>query len=360
MKLTIIMHFLRVFITVCSFAILLISCEKDNETEDYSLTVLPGWEISRSVLDFSPYPKDLFFIDSVIGFMVGYNGDIYKTKNAGESWQKQNSGTTLPLTSVYFLDENNGFIAGQGLYGCLDEDCGKGSVLLKTTNGGETWSKEFFEDYTHIYSLLFFDNLNGLAIIHVPDIPGSRFQHIARTSDGGNNWELLDLSMNFTYGNRFCLVGNSVLLASEDQKIYRSTDLGRNWDELISNIDTWPDVRDMYFINETTGFIDGILKIYKTINGGLNWDIVDFPFTSYGIFHFLNENEGFNIQTNWIYTEDDFPTTTGSTFYYTTDAGNSWEEKEYSYVLFPDQTCFPRKDLGFGIDGQAFYRIKKK
>jgi photosystem II stability/assembly factor-like uncharacterized protein len=311
--------------------------------------------VKGSVLDFSPYPKDLYFIDSVTGFMVGYNGDIYKSKNAGESWQKQNSGTTLPLTSVYFLDENNGFIAGQGLYDCLDDDCGKGSVLLKTTNGGETWSKQFFEDYTNIYSLLFFDDLNGLAIVHITDIPGSRFRHIARTSDGGDSWDLLDL-----FGDKFYLVGNSVLLAGEDQKIYRSTDLGRTWDELISNIDTWPDVRDMYFINETTGFIDGILKIYRTLNGGLNWDIVHFPFTSFGLFHFLNENEGFNIQTNWIYTEADFPTTTGSTFYYTTDAGNSWKEKEYSYVLFPDQTCFPRNDLGFGIDGQAFYRIKKK
>jgi photosystem II stability/assembly factor-like uncharacterized protein len=349
------MQIIRVFIPVFSFAVLLFSCEKENGTADYPLTDLPGWEISRSVLDFSPYPKDLYFIDSVIGFMVGYNGDIYKTKNAGESWQKQNSGTSLPLTSIYFTDEHIGFIAGQGLKGCLGDDCDMGSVLLKTTDGGETWSKQFYNDYTNIYSLLFFDDLNGLAIIHVPDFPGSRFRHIARTSDGGDNWELSDL-----YGDRFYRVGNSVLLAGEDHKIYESTDLGRTWDVLNSTIDTWPDLRDMYFVNETTGFADGILEIYRTINGGFNWDMVDFPFTSFGLFHFINENEGFNIQTNGIYTEGDFPTTTGSTFYYTTDAGISWGVEEFSYVLFPDLACFPRNDLGFGIDGKAFYRIKKK
>ena len=113
----------------------------------------------------------------------------------GKTWEKKNSGTTLHLHSVFFIDENVGYVSSQAMGGCLDADCDKGSVLLKTTNGGDTWTKTFFPDYTRILSLKFFDALNGIAIIHTPDIPNSRDEYVATTSDGGINWNFLDLAI---------------------------------------------------------------------------------------------------------------------------------------------------------------------
>ena len=115
--------------------------------------------------------------------MVGYNGDIFKTSDSGVTWQKLNSGTILHLHSVFFLNEYVGFASSQAMGDCLDADCDKGSVLLKTTDGGETWAKTFFPDYSRILSLKFFNTLNGVALIKTPGYPYSRDEHIALTSD---------------------------------------------------------------------------------------------------------------------------------------------------------------------------------
>ena len=54
-----------------------------------------------------------FFIDET-GWIVGSGGFIKKTTNAGLDWIEQNSGTTLILKSVKFINPNTGWICGEG------------------------------------------------------------------------------------------------------------------------------------------------------------------------------------------------------------------------------------------------------
>lgn len=338
----------------------MISCEKDSDNkETNSKEILNGWEISKSIFDLDINPRDMFFINSEIGFVVGFNGDIYKTINAGKSWQKQNSGTTLHLFSVFFLNENIGFAAGGAMSGCLNEDCNKGSILLKTTNGGELWSKIFFEDFTEIYCLKFFDDLKGLAIIYTPDVPNSRDYYIAKTSDGGNNWEFIDLAIYPPYDKFFC-VDDIVFIAGENQKIFKSKDFGNNWEIINTPIPAWNDIRGIYFYNENIGFIDGQSNIYKTTNGGLNWETADFPFYSFEVFHFYNETEGFNIESVFDYEGGDFPTFKGSIGYQTFNGGKSWDKSELIDSIYLGMTYFPKRNLGYGINFSELYVIKKK
>jgi len=58
------------------------------------------------------------------GIAVGDRGRIIKTTNAGLNWVSLTSITNNNLSSVYFIDENTGYIAG---------DFG---AIIKTTNGG--------------------------------------------------------------------------------------------------------------------------------------------------------------------------------------------------------------------------------
>src|SRR5687768_8595437 len=128
------------YILILSISI--ISCENDTD-RIVSKQFLSGWTISEHTYDLDIMPEDLFFLNSEIGFLVGLNGEIHKTINSGKTWEKKNSGTTLHFQSVYFLNKTTGYVGGQAMGGCLDEDCDKGSVLLKTTDGGETWTKTF-------------------------------------------------------------------------------------------------------------------------------------------------------------------------------------------------------------------------
>jgi photosystem II stability/assembly factor-like uncharacterized protein len=350
---------------ICFFSILIIiflaiSCDKEASDNKTNLNgILDGWKISKYNFNFAIIARDIFFINSEIGFIVGYDGEIYKTINAGKSWQRLNSGTTLQLYSVFFLNENIGFVAGQSMTGCLSSDCDKGSVLLKTLDGGETWNKIFFKDYTDIQSLWFFDDLKGLAIIIIPSVPNSRSCFIAKTSDGGNNWELIDLAIDPPYCKFFC-VDNIVFIIGEHQTIYKSTDFGNNWETITTPIEPWNDVRGLYFYNENIGFIDGITKRYKTIDGGLNWKIVDFPFQTFTVFHFYNESEGFNIESEIVFNDEYSPTFIGSIGYQTFNGGENWIKSELIDSISIMISCFPERNLGFGLNLKEFYLIKKE
>ena len=336
------------------------SCEKDsNKNEINSSFILKGWEITKNQYDFDINPRGLFFINSKVGFVVGYNGDIYKTTNSGESWQKQNSGTTLHLHSVNFINENIGFVSGQAMNGCLNEDCDKGCVFLKTTNGGETWSKKLFKEYVSIKSLHFFNESKGLALIYTPDIPNSRDFYIAKTENGGDSWEFIDLAIKPTYDRFFC-VDNVVFIAGENQKIFKSKDWGDNWETINTPIPAWNDVRNMYFYDESLGFADGVTNLYKTIDGGLNWETVDFPFSSFNVIHFYNETGGFNIEAVSAYEGGDFPTFKGSQSYQTSNGGETWNKSDLDVSIYLSLTFFPERDLGYGMNSSEFYTIKKK
>ncbi|MCK7541635.1 MAG: YCF48-related protein [Marinilabiliales bacterium] len=139
------------FVIVLLTAFLLCGCNEVPDNPEDDLTIdLDGWEISKSTYDFDINPRDMYFVDENIGFVVGYNGNIYKTTDSGTTWRKLNSGTILHLLSVYFIDENVGFVSGQAASGCLDADCDKGSVFLKTTDGGDTWTKTFIPEFIRI------------------------------------------------------------------------------------------------------------------------------------------------------------------------------------------------------------------
>ncbi len=69
---------------------------------------------------------DLWFASASIGYAVGDGGRILKSVNGGASWSAQTSGTGQSLNGVYFSSPTNGMAVGDG-------------VVLTTTNGGSTW-----------------------------------------------------------------------------------------------------------------------------------------------------------------------------------------------------------------------------
>ncbi len=350
----------RLIICTLLTAAIISGCNKDSQNPEDDLSIgIDGWEITKSSYDFDINPRGIYFVNPNLGFVVGYNGDIYKTIDSGKTWKKKNSGTTLHLHSVYFLNEDVGFVSSVAMGGCLNADCDKGCVLLKTTDSGETWIKTFFPDYTRILSLKFFDSLNGISIIHKPDIPNSRDEYVAITSDGGFNWNLLDLAIKPSYDKFFC-VDNIIFIAGENQKIFKSSDFGNSWKTINTPIEAYHDVRNIYFYNENIGYIDGITAVYKTTNGGQNWVKTNFPFNSFDTFHFYNENEGFNIATVSAYEGGEFSTFKGSICYKTTNGGESWSKSELLKSLYLGLIFFPQRNLGYGFNLSEFCTIKKK
>ena len=74
--------------------------------------------------------SDIYFYDTNIGYAVGFGGTIIKTTNGGSSWTNLSSGTTNDLYSMDFIDASIGYAAGE-----VNET----SSVIKTTDGGVSW-----------------------------------------------------------------------------------------------------------------------------------------------------------------------------------------------------------------------------
>lgn len=71
--------------------------------------------------------KYLVFVTPTTGWRVGETGEILKTTDGGQSWTRQASGTQADLYEALFVDEKHGVVLGNG-------------ALLTTRDGGTTWT----------------------------------------------------------------------------------------------------------------------------------------------------------------------------------------------------------------------------
>ena len=352
---------MKIYFFLCAlfFLSILQSCKNNDDlilpNERTTCPILKDWEVTMTAFDYDIGPKDLYFVSDIVGFVVGINGNIYKTVNSGLTWEKQNSSTTLNLTSIHFINEKVGFISGPGRSDCLDDDCDRGAILLKTVDGGETWVKRLFADYTKIESLQFFNSLDGLALVHT----NSRDIHVVKTSDGGESWSIVNLDLG-TASRKLIRVDNTVFIAGRKQQIYKSNDFGKSWITIVTPSNTTSSVRDIYFYNQDIGFIDVVSGNYKTIDGGATWKIVNSSSFPSRILHFIDENEFINIESVFQYDGGDFPSFKGNQGHETFDGGETWTSSELLNCGSIGITHFPKRNLGYGINFSQFHIIRKK
>lgn len=326
---------------------------------DSNTIVVDNWEISRAGYEFKINSQGVYFLNYDTGFVVGYNGEIYKTTDSGKSWKKKDSGTTLHLLSIDFVNDNTGYVSGSAMTRCLDPDCDKGSLLLKTTDCGESWTKLFFPDYFRIASLKFFDEMHGVAIIYTKGPIDTQKMNVAITSDGGSVWSMVNLVVSPSYDKLFFL-DNLIYVPGKNQQIYKSSDYGITWDTLYTPVASNNYIRNLYFINENTGFADGVTDIFKTTDGGSTWVKVFFPFDGLRSLYFYNEKEGIRIESVSQYIGGDFPQFVKSNFYETTNGGISWKKTDVTEPLDLTNAHFPIPGYGFGFRQSNFYKYTRK
>jgi photosystem II stability/assembly factor-like uncharacterized protein len=131
-----------------------------------------NWVEQNSGVSVDLYGID--FINSSIGFAVGENGTILKTIDGGINWTLQTSNTSNRLNDVSFTDVNNGFIVGES------------GLILRTTNSGINWMQQ--ESGTA-------SSLTGVAMINsnICTVVGT-FGTILRTTNGGTPVELISFT----------------------------------------------------------------------------------------------------------------------------------------------------------------------
>jgi photosystem II stability/assembly factor-like uncharacterized protein len=211
--------------------------------------------------------NEVAFLNADTGFVVaeeywfGTDEIILRTTDGGQSWDATSFPSGWWMTSLAIASDSVVYAGGQD-----------GSIL-KTTDGGTTWNyfstlPGFLNDYFELY---FFSADTGLAV----DYMG----HIFRTSDGAVTWQIIytppDSVQHLAWPNtgKIQFVDDSLGYAAlgENGYILKTLDRGNTWFN-VNVGDTTIYVTSIHMINADTGIAVGDQgKISRTVNGGVTW-----------------------------------------------------------------------------------------
>lgn len=299
---------------------------------------------------FRYYLEDVCFVDNNTGFVVGDSGMILKTTNGGTSWTLQQQSKQHHFKSVQFFDAQLGFVAGGSgfitighlpRYNDLTDD----GVILKTMDGGNTW-QTVFSDTVTLFDMYFLNPSIGWAVgvsqwfIEFGEI-GYRLS-ILKTTDGGTNWGQINVDrIPALLYNIFFIDELNGWATGSAGRILKTTDGGKYWTTMYPATYSLVDV---YSFNTTHIIAVGQAHVIReTTNGGISWFRRDTSFLSSGSInsiHFINPDTGMLVQYGEVFR--------------TTDKGRTWLTK--GHMRLWDITCYGKKDCwGVGYGGTIVY-----
>lgn len=158
------------------------------------------------------------FVNDALGFAVGHDAVILRTRDGGDSWQLVHFAPEeeTPFLDVWFESADRGFVVGA--YG----------YFFVTTDGGDSWSFEpIGEDDFHLYGVALSDG----GRMYMAAEAGFAY----RSDDGGESWAEMPSPYDGTFYGTLALGGDTVLLFGMRGHLFRSEDGGDNWEELETN-----------------------------------------------------------------------------------------------------------------------------
>ncbi|MES2688821.1 MAG: YCF48-related protein, partial [Bacteroidota bacterium] len=224
------------------------------------------------------YPNAFYFTSADTGFVVGDKGYIYKTVNGGASY------TTIPrpyqhYKDITFTSKTTGFIVGNGRMNVQPADS---AFILKTTDGGSTWSYFNLGHTENMTAITFFDENNGCAVGNMGRI------HV--TNDGGATWSPRIISITNTLYDVSMPAAN-VIYAAGYNVFVQSVNGGSNWTNVNTGQTGFPTYSGMYFMDSANGYVaypSGLLTKTNSV-----WSRFTKINTSLLHVHFLNATHGF-------------------------------------------------------------------
>jgi photosystem II stability/assembly factor-like uncharacterized protein len=207
---------------------------------------------------------DVAYASETTAFAVGVGGMVMKSTDGGTTWSAVTHGlTTQDLYVVHFATDQVGFIGGLS------------ATVLKTIDGGATWTNisanlpEIITTYAQlstqaINDFYFLDANNGFATGYNGII--------LKTIDGGATWTFHGSLGAGTYRSIFFVNATTGFIASHGKLIKKTEDGGQNWINWTSTETTFNHFFEIRFFNETTGVAIGDGgSIFRTADTGVTW-----------------------------------------------------------------------------------------
>jgi photosystem II stability/assembly factor-like uncharacterized protein len=214
----------------------------------------------------------VYFTSDKNGWIAGDNGYLASTNDGGATWNKYALNTTEDINEIYFRNDENGYlVAGRAIF--ITKDGGRTWRQTQLINPGEikTGSPEFL-------SVRFAGKKLGLAVGAIVKGDLVLDSLVVRTEDGGETWSRVTVPskvelyhLDFTDSSHGWIVGDKGLILA-------TTDGGQTWREQRSGV-----VRALFNIdfrdNDNGYAVGGGGTILRTENGGASWEKVNNSYT---------------------------------------------------------------------------------
>lgn len=199
--------------------------------------------------------SSVYFLNNNTGFIGGENTKL-KTTNGGVNWTSIN----IPVSSyskIYFYDNVKGYIlSGKSIYMTIDSGNTWDSIFTYNGVQGASFSSIFFPSANIGYASMVYSNMfnNGSIIL--------------KTTNGGNDWQQMYQGYTHYISKMYFKNNNAGITVSEGSLgyVFYTTNGGFNWHQSF-----WTDygLKDVVFTTPETGFIiGGEGSILRTTNFG--------------------------------------------------------------------------------------------
>ncbi len=205
----------------------------------------------------------LCFTDKEYGWAIGDFSTILHTTDGGASWHRQSEEQDRIFSNVFFIDRDHGWVIGER------------GTLLRTDNGGLTWDPvepDFFKRETledeyenprqSLFGIHFTDRYHGW-LCGVDSI-------ILHTSDGGETWKKLYTGNDILF-NIMIRDGRGWAVGTQGAYLL-SDDGGMTWQKQDEAIKSKLSFANLFFTDESNGWIVGASgTVVRTTDGGETW-----------------------------------------------------------------------------------------
>ena len=163
----------------------------------------------------------VYFLDAQQGWAAGHDGTVLATADGGETWRllREEPGKERALMSVWFENPRHGIAVGQ--FG----------LVVETDDGGSTWRERHLVDNVdqgerHLMGL--FAGPQGLLFVAAEG--GAVF----RSTDHGRTWAVVQTDNKGSFWAGLALRDGPLLVIGLRGHVFRSVDQGQHWQEIAS------------------------------------------------------------------------------------------------------------------------------
>jgi photosystem II stability/assembly factor-like uncharacterized protein len=315
------------------------------------------WEVAPN----SPFTTnhkfdDIYFLDSLTGMACSGDGLVYRTTDAGITWNIVFSNSDAFFRCLVMTDAQHAWVGNFGYFpGASIYDS---TAVYHTSDGGATWVPAPIPVPKPI-------GICGLSRVGTQHVYGvGRVQGPAsfiRTTNGGTSWAYTDMvpycgflvDVHFTgIDTGFVIGGTDTVLAASVPLILHTVNGGVTWDTVhigAQNAESW--CWKMQFPSPNIGYASiesaqSPVQCLKTTDGGVTWtikDITNTQFNCQGI-GFVNDSVG------WAGGYS------GYNHYETTDGGDTWTALSFAQNL---NRIRPLSSTLLWASGKRLYRVTK-